>query len=178
MALVDLNSIQFYKPSTEASLPRRRVWKASGAHNPTAVEGEKQTKASGSKDGWDALCGNGIMKFDNMANISLRRHPNPLRESTSNLQEAKADLECKMFDALSHTILINTGISKEVCNTDILDRAITEHHNGFPTLKELLLDAGELSKLEQASLSREYATQRICEEVISSQSYHDKDIGK
>ena len=79
------------------------------------------------------------MKFDNMINIFFRKHFNFLRESTSNLQEVKANLECKMFDVFSHTILINIDIFKEVCNIDILNRVIIEHHNGFLNIEKVAI---------------------------------------
>ena len=148
MTLIDLNFIQFYKLLIEASLFRKRMWKTSNAYNLTIVKEKKQIKAFELKNEWDALCDNNIIKFDNMINISFRRHLNPLRESTSNLQEVKTNLECKMFNALSHTILINTDIFKKVCNIDILNCVIIEHHNNFPTLKELLFNAEKLLKLE------------------------------
>ena len=73
-----------------------------------------------------------------------------------------------MFDIFSHTISINTDIFKKIYNIDIFDRVIIEHHNDFLTLKDLLFNAKELSKFEQASLNKKYAIQKICDEIINS----------
>ena len=65
MALADLNSIQFYQPPAEASLPRERVPKASNANGPTVVGRGEFPKAPGPSDGWSALWGDDLIEFIN-----------------------------------------------------------------------------------------------------------------
>ena len=108
MALAALNTIQFYQPPTEASLPRKRVPKTSNANYPTVVGRGKSPKAPGPSDGWSALWGHGLIEFIDIADSPSREHLNLFRERAPDLKDTEADAEGKVFSSsLINSLLLS-----------------------------------------------------------------------
>ena len=98
MASVDLNYIQFYQPPTKASLPRKRILKASNATAAAVVGDGKPSKVPGPSNGWDqSLWCDDTIEFINMTDSPPREHFSPSREPLLDLQETEADARHRIF---------------------------------------------------------------------------------
>ena len=159
MTLVDLNSIHFYQPPTEASMPRKRLFKASTAHGFTAPERENPPKTLGSSDECNILWGNSPIRNTDIADSPFEKHLSPLREEVPNL--------------------------KFSCDISILDHDTAEDDNSLSLLEELFPDSGETAKFKQASSNGEVEEHRPShkiqsddDEVTDLEFRHGKDTGK
>ncbi len=96
MALVDLNSIQFYQPPTKVSLPHERVPKALNASG-SPVVGEGKPKALGPSDRWSILRGDDAIEFTDMTDCPPREHPSPFCESAPDPKDTEVDAGGKVL---------------------------------------------------------------------------------
>ncbi|MCJ1460209.1 hypothetical protein MMC28_010588 [Mycoblastus sanguinarius] len=141
MPVVDLDSVQFYRPPIKACQPCKRVPKASNANGPSVVGRGKSPKASGPSDGWRSLWGDDPIKFIDMTDSPFTERLSPIREPAPDLKDTEAD----------------TGDNPNgLCNTGDLDHGISEDNYDLPTLEELLLVAEEIRKSEGAGLRGEH----------------------
>ena len=76
-------------------------------------------------------------------------------------------------------------ISNEFCNSGDLGHGTSEDHDSFPTLEELLLDAGGTRKSGPVGLGGElkeehleHATKEDCSGVTSPESRRGEDTGR
>ena len=92
MALIDLNSIQFYQPPIEASLLCGTVPRASNANGLTIVGKGKPPKGPGPSDGWNGTpWGDDPIEFIDITDSPTRENLSQFRESTADLKEIEAD---------------------------------------------------------------------------------------
>ena len=180
MTLADLNSIHFYHPPTEASLPQKRVHKAPNASGLKVVGREKSLKAPGPSNGRSALWGDNPIQFIDMTDSPSREHLSPFREPAPDLKDPKADAGGRGFSRSStnsHERFLETF--NESYNT-----GISNDHDDLPILEELLLNAGEMRKFEQMGFSSEqkgellgHAMKEDCGGITSPNSRRGEDKG-
>ncbi|CAF9941279.1 MAG: hypothetical protein HETSPECPRED_003040 [Heterodermia speciosa] len=168
MTTIDLNSIQFYQPPTEASLPRKRVSKASTAQSPAVPERENPPKALTPSDEWNTLWGARPIRFPNVTDSPFKNHLSSLREEASNLKETEADLG--YFSNIS-------------CDISVLNHDATEDDNSLSLLEQLVSDGGKIAKSKQTGSNGEVEEERLQNKiqsdggkVIDSEFRHGKDI--
>ena len=157
MALVDLNHIQFYQPSTKASLPCERILKASNANATAVVREGKSSKVSGPNNGWGQRpwCDDTI-EFIDMTDSPPREHFSPSREPLPGLQETEAHARGIYRSFFDEGSLMSLVTANGLCNTSGLDHIISEDPNDFLTFEELLLGSGETRKSRRVDLGREH----------------------
>ena len=148
MALVDLNHIQFYQPSTKARLRCERISNASNAYASVDVREGKTSKVSGSSDGWDQRpWSDDAIEFIELIDSPSREHFSPFRKPLPDFQERS------FFDERSLTSLITANGHY---NTSGFNHIISEDPNDFLTLEESLLDSEETRKSRRADWGREH----------------------
>ena len=185
MTTVDLNSIQFYQPPTEASLPRKRVSKASTAQSPAVPERENPPKALTPSDEWNTLWGARPIRFPNVTDSPFKNHLSSLREEASNLKETEADLGCKVFSSSWMQLLTILDFSNISCDISVLNHDATEDDNSLSLLEQLVSDGGKIAKSKQTGSNGEVEEERLQNKiqsdggkVIDSEFRHGKDIGR
>ena len=185
MTIVDLNSIQFYQPPTEASLPRKRVSKASTAHSLAVPGRENQPKALAPSDEWNTLWGDRPIKFPNVTDSPFKNHLSSLREEASNLKETEADLGCKVFSSSWTQLLTILDFSNISCDISVLNHDTTEDDNSLSLLEQLVSDGGKIAKSKKTGSNGEVEEERLQDkfqsddgEIIDSEFRHGKDIGR
>ncbi|KAL9607035.1 MAG: hypothetical protein Q9167_008011 [Letrouitia subvulpina] len=131
MALVDLNSIQFYQPPVKASLLRETVPKASDAVGSSVVGKRKPSKAPGPSGRWSATpWDDNPIEFIDMTDSPARGNSSQFCELTPDLREIEVDAR---------------DTTNERCNTGDFDHSVSEGYD-LPTFEELLLSTGEIHK--------------------------------
>lgn len=104
MPVVDLDSVQFYQPPIEASLPCKRVPRVSNAKGPSVVERGKFPKAPGPSDKWSILYGDKAIEFIDMTDPPRREYLSLLRELSSDLKATEVYAGGEVFCISSKTL--------------------------------------------------------------------------
>ena len=149
MTLVDLDSIQFYQPPSEANLSRKKAFKASTARGLPAPERENSPKGLGPSDECNTHWGDSPIKYTNIADPSFQKQLSPLREEVSTPKKTEADLGCKVLDSFLMqplTISNKPQISSNIC---ALNYNTIEDNDSFPFFEDLFCKDGEIAKSKQ-----------------------------
>lgn len=187
MALADLDSIQFYRPPTEASQPRKRVAKVSSANDPTiAGSGEPSKAPTGRSSEWSVLWSDHPIEFINLIDLPSKEQLDPSPKGVPDFKDIETNAKGKVLSLLDKYVFVNgLDISNAFCDTGELDHSIGEDHEIFPTFEELLFDAEKTKSSVQAGLRGELKEGHLvpmirddCGGVISPISRRSDDNGR